>query len=455
MLTKSSSKMTENENLFVPSSMGYDHEMVPKTKDWVERLNLDSRLPNFNTERILVPKSQAGASPSSEVMPLTFQPYSPKKRLGLGTIIVTETEPTTPSVPTEVKDTEQESEINELTKLFQMLIDEKNTSSSKSLRLKPIQKPQLKCELCHYTNHLTDDCYRILYYIICKREDHGTLDHEMYTASLKRSENYKAQPYQYASPSKQILKAKAKPIPPCTHCSFNDTYLMTVETTLSVKFVEVMITLPQDTIVSFISEEEYMTENENDVKVKQITTDNGTEFRNHGVAKKMNRTLIDVARTMLNRLVLSKHFWTEADHLGKFDAKADDGYFLGYSFVSKAFRVFNTRRQQVEKTYHVIFDESMKAIRFTNTSVDEIVIDDSSRYPLDEYLHEDAPSRQYHPDIPLTEDNEGLPDLINTEGTHEQNAQNEQIITQPTEGPSGNNTEVSVFINESLVPDVL
>ncbi|GKE84524.1 retrovirus-related pol polyprotein from transposon TNT 1-94, partial [Tanacetum coccineum] len=74
------------------------------------------------------------------------------------------------------------------------------------------------------------------------------------------------------------------------------------------------------------------------------------------------------------------------DHLGKFDAKADDGYFLGYSFVSKAFRVFNTRRQQVKETYHVTFNESMEAIRFTNTSVDEIGIDDSSRYPPDEFL---------------------------------------------------------------------
>ncbi|GJV35406.1 retrovirus-related pol polyprotein from transposon TNT 1-94, partial [Tanacetum coccineum] len=97
-----------------------------------------------------------------------------------------------------------------------------NTGSSKSLRPKPIQKPQLKCELYHYTNHLTNDCYRILYCMICKREDHRTLDHEMYTASLKRSENYKAQPYQYAYSSKQILKAKAKPFPPCTHCGFND-----------------------------------------------------------------------------------------------------------------------------------------------------------------------------------------------------------------------------------------
>ncbi|GJZ35181.1 retrovirus-related pol polyprotein from transposon TNT 1-94, partial [Tanacetum coccineum] len=44
----------------------------------------------------------------------------------------------------------------------------------------------------------------------------------MYIVSLKKSENYKAQPYQYASPSKQILKAKAKPFPPCTHYHFND-----------------------------------------------------------------------------------------------------------------------------------------------------------------------------------------------------------------------------------------
>ncbi|GJY01835.1 retrovirus-related pol polyprotein from transposon TNT 1-94 [Tanacetum coccineum] len=59
LLTESSSKMNENENLFVPASMGYDQEMVPKTKDWVERLNPDSKLPNFNTGRILVPESQA------------------------------------------------------------------------------------------------------------------------------------------------------------------------------------------------------------------------------------------------------------------------------------------------------------------------------------------------------------------------------------------------------------
>ncbi|GJT86463.1 retrovirus-related pol polyprotein from transposon TNT 1-94 [Tanacetum coccineum] len=42
----------------------------------------------------------------------------------------------------------------------------------------------------------------------CKKEDHRTSDHEIYIASLKSSQNYKAHPYQYASPSKQILKSK-------------------------------------------------------------------------------------------------------------------------------------------------------------------------------------------------------------------------------------------------------
>ncbi|GJS49243.1 hypothetical protein Tco_0599364, partial [Tanacetum coccineum] len=59
LLTESSSKNNENENLFIPTFMGYDQEMVPKTKDWVEILNPDSKLPNFNTGRILVPKIQA------------------------------------------------------------------------------------------------------------------------------------------------------------------------------------------------------------------------------------------------------------------------------------------------------------------------------------------------------------------------------------------------------------
>ncbi|GJT68966.1 ribonuclease H-like domain-containing protein [Tanacetum coccineum] len=46
---------------------------------------------------------------------------------------------------------------------------------------------------------------------------------------------------------------------------------------------------------------------------------------------------------------------TGRDHLGKFDGKADEGFFIGYSINSKAFRVFNSRTRIVEENLHVQF----------------------------------------------------------------------------------------------------
>ncbi|GKF49197.1 ribonuclease H-like domain-containing protein, partial [Tanacetum coccineum] len=46
------------------------------------------------------------------------------------------------------------------------------------------------------------------------------------------------------------------------------------------------------------------------------------------------------------------------DHLGKFDGKADEGFFVGYSLSSKAFRVFNSRTRIVEEHLHIRFSES-------------------------------------------------------------------------------------------------
>ncbi|GKD85414.1 hypothetical protein Tco_1356568 [Tanacetum coccineum] len=45
------------------------------------------------------------------------------------------------------------------------------------------------------------------------------------------------------------------------------------------------------------------------------------------------------------------------DHLVKFDGKFDDGFFVGYSINSKAFRVFNTRTRFVEENLHINFLE--------------------------------------------------------------------------------------------------
>ncbi|GJV82025.1 retrovirus-related pol polyprotein from transposon TNT 1-94, partial [Tanacetum coccineum] len=46
------------------------------------------------------------------------------------------------------------------------------------------------------------------------------------------------------------------------------------------------------------------------------------------------------------------------DHLGKFDDKTDEGFFVGYSIKSKAFRVFNSRTRIVEENLHVQLSEN-------------------------------------------------------------------------------------------------
>nr|GEW32819.1 hypothetical protein [Tanacetum cinerariifolium] len=48
----------------------------------------------------------------------------------------------------------------------------------------------------------------------------------------------------------------------------------------------------------------------------------------------------------------------DENHLGKFDAKGDKGYFVGYSLSSKAFRIFNKRTKKEEENLHVDFLEN-------------------------------------------------------------------------------------------------
>ncbi|GKF24104.1 retrovirus-related pol polyprotein from transposon TNT 1-94 [Tanacetum coccineum] len=43
------------------------------------------------------------------------------------------------------------------------------------------------------------------------------------------------------------------------------------------------------------------------------------------------------------------------DYLGKFDGKSDEGFFVGYSMNSKAFRVYNIITRKVEENFHIMF----------------------------------------------------------------------------------------------------
>nr|GEU71353.1 hypothetical protein [Tanacetum cinerariifolium] len=108
-----------------------------------------------------------------------------------------------------------------------------------------------------------------------------------------------------------------------------------------------------------------------DKKVKIIRCDNGTEFKNkviddfcreksikkeysvartpqqNGVTERRNRTFIKAVRII---------------NLGKFDGKSDEGFFVGYSLSSKAFRVYNTRTKKVEENLHIRFLENKPMI---------------------------------------------------------------------------------------------
>ncbi|GJW62977.1 putative ribonuclease H-like domain-containing protein [Tanacetum coccineum] len=96
-------------------------------------------------------------------------------------------------------------------------------------------------------------------------------------------------------------------------------------------------------------------ENQLSHKVKIIRCDHGTEFKNHAMnefyAKKGIKREFSVARTpqqMVNHL----------DPLGKFNGKSDEGYLLGYSTTSKAFRVYHKRTKRVEENMHIDFLEN-------------------------------------------------------------------------------------------------
>ncbi|GJU48696.1 putative ribonuclease H-like domain-containing protein [Tanacetum coccineum] len=126
----------------------------------------------------------------------------------------------------------------------------------------------------------------------------------------------------------------------------------------------------------------------------------------NGVAERKNRTLIKAARTMLADSFLPNTFWAEAVstacyvlnrvlvtkpqnktpyelitgkyqsyaktdlfgvpctileiplHTGKFEEKSDEGFLVGYSLNSKAFRVYNLETKRVEENLHINFLEN-------------------------------------------------------------------------------------------------
>ncbi|KAI3772163.1 hypothetical protein L6452_03343 [Arctium lappa] len=145
----------------------------------------------------------------------------------------------------------------------------------------------------------------------------------------------------------------------------------------------------------------------------------------NGVVERKNRTLVEAAKTMLAGSDLSTNFWAEAvatarltqnrativkrfqktsyelinnrkpnvkyfhvfgcrcyilndrEYLGKFDKKADEGKFIGYSLALKAFRVFNLRTRTIQESINVTFDDNKSSEQQENNQ--EVIFRDRPR----------------------------------------------------------------------------
>jgi hypothetical protein len=182
----------------------------------------------------------------------------------------------------------------------------------------------------------------------------------------------------------------------------------------------------QETLKGFLRR----AQNEFGLRIKKIRSDNGTEFKNsqiegfledegikhefsspytpqqNGVVERKNRTLLDMARTMLDEYKTPDWFWAEAINTtcysinrlylnrilkktsyelltgkkpnvsyfrvfgskcfilikrgrkSKFAPKAIEGFLLGYDSNTRAYRVFNKSTGLVEVSCDIVFDET-------------------------------------------------------------------------------------------------
>ena len=56
------------------------------------------------------------------------------------------------------------------------------------------------------------------------------------------------------------------------------------------------------------------------------------------------------------------YIFNDHENLGKFDAKSDEGIFLGYSTNSRAYRVFNKRTKMVMESINVEVDDAIRNV---------------------------------------------------------------------------------------------
>ena len=199
----------------------------------------------------------------------------------------------------------------------------------------------------------------------------------------------------------------------------------------------------------------------------------------NGVVERKNRTLEEMTCTMLCENDLPRYFWAEAintscyilnrvlirpilkktpyelwknrkptikyfhifgcrcfilnngkDNLSKFDAKSDEGIFLGYSTSSKAYRVFNKRTLVVEESMHIVFDESNeKSSRIEDACDDDAGASKMKELTINEENAKDDQEKEDREELPSTR-----PSDLPKEWRYVHGHPKELIIGDPSKG---------------------
>ncbi|CAM8951647.1 unnamed protein product [Rhodiola kirilowii] len=212
----------------------------------------------------------------------------------------------------------------------------------------------------------------------------------------------------------------------------------------------------------------------------------------NGVVERKNRTLEDMSRTMLIASGVPRGFWAEAVHaachilnraslqamigktpyellrgrkpnishlkvfgckcyvhnngkesLGKFDARSDEGVFVGYSSHSKAYKIFNLRLEQVEESVHVRFDETVMAGHLIQDSSSTAMLDAGQLQFTDESDPDWEPPPAPMAEIPHMDIHQVDDDLPAHQADHVETADppggiiNDNPVVEANQGPLG------------------
>ncbi|GJT09081.1 putative reverse transcriptase, RNA-dependent DNA polymerase [Tanacetum coccineum] len=224
------------------------------------------------------------------------------------------------------------------------------------------------------------------------------------------------------------------------------------------------------------------------------------------VAERKNRTLIEAAKTMLADLKLLTTFWAEAvntacyvqnrvlvikpynktpyelflgrkpalsfmrlfgcpvktlntiDHLGKFNGKADEGFFIGYSINSKAFKVFNSRTKIVEENLHVQFSENTPNIAGSTKACDDAGKASMEKVPGKDYIllplwPLNLPLSQSPKSSPDKGDNVNSTNNVNT-ASDENNTNNVNAVSSTVNAASIEDNAIGAKISIELPDDL-